>query len=49
MGDDSQAGERITEIALRWGFNDMPHFSRAFRAAFGRSPSEYRQAATTFR
>src|SRR5690606_35401872 len=20
------AGEHVTEIALRWGFNDMPHF-----------------------
>jgi AraC-like DNA-binding protein len=42
LADPLHAGERITEIALRWGFNDMPHFSRVFRAAFGTSPSEYR-------
>jgi AraC-like DNA-binding protein len=40
------AGEHITEIAMRWGFNDLPHFSRAFRASFGLSPREYRIAAS---
>ena len=39
------AGERITEIALRWGFNDMPHFSRVFRATFGATPSDLRAAS----
>lgn len=38
-------GEQITEIALRWGFNDLPHFSRAFRQQFGVSPRAYRAAA----
>jgi AraC-like DNA-binding protein len=28
----------ITEIALRWGFNDSAHFSRAFKARFGVTP-----------
>ncbi len=46
LADPIRAGERVTEIALRWAFNAMPHFSRAFRAAFGLSPSEYRAAAT---
>lgn len=45
LADPLRAGERITEIALRWGFNDMPHFSRAFRAAFAETPSEWRAAA----
>jgi AraC-like DNA-binding protein len=36
------AGEHITEVALRWGFNDLPHFSRAFNARYGVSPREYR-------
>jgi len=42
------AGEQISEIALRWGFSDMPHFSRAFKEQFGRTPREYRaeQAAS---
>ena len=46
LADPMRAGERVTEIALRWAFNAMPHFSRVFRAAFGMSPSEYRTAAT---
>jgi AraC-like DNA-binding protein len=45
LADPLHAGERITEIALRWGFNDMPHFSRVFRAAFGLGPRDYRAAA----
>jgi AraC-like DNA-binding protein len=44
LADPLHAGERVTEIALRWGFNDMPHFSRVFRAAFGASPRDYRSA-----
>lgn len=26
----------------RWGFTDPAHFSRAFRAAYGMPPAEYR-------
>lgn len=32
----------ITEIAFRWGFNDMAHFSRAFRRQYGETASAYR-------
>lgn len=35
----------ITELALRFGFSSHAHFSSAFRAAFGRTPSEYRAGA----
>jgi AraC-like DNA-binding protein len=45
LADPMRTGERITEIALRWGFNDMPHFSRAFRSAFGLTPREWRAHA----
>jgi len=31
-------GETITEVAFRWGFNDMAHFSRTFKAQYGVSP-----------
>ncbi|NUS43590.1 MAG: helix-turn-helix domain-containing protein [Mycobacteriaceae bacterium] len=31
-------------IGARWGFSDGPHFTRAFRAVFGRTPAEYRRA-----
>ncbi|MCA8093742.1 helix-turn-helix domain-containing protein [Burkholderia anthina] len=28
--------------AVRWGFNDMSHFSRAFRERFAMSPRAWR-------
>ncbi|MEU4553698.1 helix-turn-helix domain-containing protein [Micromonospora violae] len=31
-------------IAARWGFSDKAHFSRVFRARYGRSPQAYRAA-----
>lgn len=33
----------ITQIAFNWGFNEMSHFSRAFRRRFGVSPRDYRR------
>ncbi|MFM0060216.1 helix-turn-helix domain-containing protein [Paraburkholderia phytofirmans] len=38
---------RVSDIALRWGFNDMSHFSRAFRERFETSPREWRNRAVT--
>lgn len=35
---------QITEVAFKWGFNDAGHFSRAFRARYGETPSEARHA-----
>ena len=35
--------ERITDIALQAGFEHAESFSRAFKAAFGRSPSAFRR------
>lgn len=32
----------ISQIAMAWGFNDLSHFSRTFKARFGCSPSDYR-------
>ena len=34
----------ITEIAMDWGFSSMAHFSRAFKARFGVSPTDFRRA-----
>lgn len=35
----------ITEVALRQGFNDIPHFSRQFKARFGHTPRLMRTQA----
>lgn len=45
LADPLRTGAQVSEIARRWGFGDMPHFSRSFRWAFGVSPREYRAAA----
>ncbi|GHF79370.1 helix-turn-helix domain-containing protein [Streptomyces thermodiastaticus] len=42
LGDPLQSSRSVQEIAARWGFADPAHFSRAFRAAYGTSPREYR-------
>jgi transcriptional regulator GlxA family with amidase domain len=39
----SRTGQRVSDIALRWGFNDFSHFSRAFKQSFGHAPRDYRQ------
>lgn len=38
----TKRGSSIGEIAFRWGFNDLSHFSRSFRNQFGVAPREYR-------
>jgi AraC family transcriptional activator of tynA and feaB len=45
LEDPSQRHRRISEIAYGWGFSDMTHFGRRFRAAYGLLPSEYRGRA----
>jgi AraC-like DNA-binding protein len=43
-----EPGQRtISVIAYRWGFNDLSHFNRAFRAHFDMTPGEWRHAAVT--
>ncbi|MEV6993119.1 helix-turn-helix domain-containing protein [Streptomyces sp. NPDC093228] len=36
-------------IAARWGFADPAHFNRAFRAAYGMPPGDYRHRALSSR
>jgi AraC-like DNA-binding protein len=42
LRDEHQAAVNISDIAYRWGFNDLSHFNRAFRARFDRTPREWR-------
>jgi AraC-like DNA-binding protein len=44
--DDRTADHRsITDIAFSFGFSNMAHFSRVFRAHLGLAPSDYRRTA----
>jgi AraC-like DNA-binding protein len=44
--DDRAFSHRsITDIALSFGFQNMAHFSRVFRAQLGMAPSDYRRGA----
>jgi len=43
LRDGNQNRLSISEIAFRWGFNDLSHFNKAFRARFGCSPRECRE------
>jgi AraC-like DNA-binding protein len=43
LGDPTQSHRSITEIAFAHGFSSMAHFSRAFRAALGLPPSDWRR------
>ncbi|MYT26968.1 helix-turn-helix domain-containing protein, partial [Streptomyces sp. SID7760] len=36
----------VSAVAQRWGFVSPAHFSRAFRAAYGVSPREWRDLRT---
>jgi AraC-like DNA-binding protein len=45
LEDPSQAHRTVSEIAYGWGFSDLTHFGRSFKAAFGSLPSEYRRLA----
>lgn len=33
----------VTDIAFKWGFKALGHYSRTFKARFGQSPTEYRR------
>jgi AraC family transcriptional regulator, positive regulator of tynA and feaB len=41
-GDLAVRAEPISVIARRWGFADSSHFTRAFHAHYGITPSDYR-------
>ena len=43
LEDPLQGGRTVSEIAYGWGFSDMTHFGRRFRAAYGVLPSAHRR------
>jgi AraC-like DNA-binding protein len=43
LADPSLAARPVHAIAARWGFRQAPDFTRAFRAAYGTTPTDYRQ------
>ena len=42
LADPRAAHVTVSEIAFRWGFRDHSTFTRAFRRAYGMSPTEWR-------
>lgn len=45
LADPAHDAEGITQVAMRYGFCDAAHFSRAFKEEFGLSPRDFRQSA----
>jgi AraC-like DNA-binding protein len=45
LADPVHASRPVGEIAYGWGFGDVAHFSRAFRARFGCSARAFRRGA----
>lgn len=44
LADPACSAMSITDIALQWGFYDLPHMTRCFRQAYGITPKEFRHA-----
>jgi AraC-like DNA-binding protein len=45
LEDPTQSSRTIGEIAYGWGFSDISHFGRRFKAEYGLAPTDYRQDA----
>lgn len=45
LGRPDLADRPVSAIAARWCLTDAAHFSRLFKATYGRSPREYRRSA----
>lgn len=48
LADPALADLPVHRVAARWGFTRPADFTRAFRAAYGMTPSEFREAAAPF-
>lgn len=49
LRDPAQQAEAISTVAYRAGFTDMAYFSRVFKARYGASPRDFRQAQGSVR
>ena len=45
LEDVAQSHRSIGEIAFNWGFSDLSHFGRRFKARYGLTPTDYRRQA----
>jgi AraC-like DNA-binding protein len=45
LRDPHQQPLNISDVAYRWGFNDLSYFNKSFRARFDMTPGEWRQAS----
>ena len=43
LGNPALSHLSVSSIAFDWGFSDAAHFSRAFKAAFGMTPRNFRE------
>ena len=43
LEDPAQGHRMIGDIAYSWGFSDLSHFGRRFKAEFGCAPGDYRR------
>ena len=43
LTDPALAGRPVSAVGARWGFVDATHFTRAFKAAYGVTPGDYRR------
>ncbi len=49
LEDPYQQHRSIGEIAYNWGFSDLAHFSRRFKARYGMTPTAFRREAERLR
>lgn len=49
LEDVHQQHRSIGEIAYNWGFSDLAHFSRRFKARYGMTPTAFRREAERLR
>lgn len=45
LSSATEAHRSVGDIALSWGFNDLSHFSHAFKKRFGAPPRDWRKLA----